>query len=182
MPKAWRLPAAIALAFVPTPVLAQATGSADAQVGVLESGSIIAVADMNFGAVLQPAAAGTVVLTPNPTASCTTTGGLVRSGPCRAAEFALMATRQARVRLNHPGNGAVTLAGPGGATMQMTNLTLSVSNMSAINGGGNANLGRFQITAQNGIANFRLGGTLHVGAYQAAGAYTGELVIQAQFN
>ncbi len=178
-----RAAAATAFALVPAPALAQqATGSGEAQVGVLEPGSIVAVADMNFGDILQPGTAGTVVLTPNVSATCATTGGLVRSGPCRAAEFAVMATRQARVRLNHPGNGTVTLTGPAGATMQMTNLTLSVSNMSPISGGGNANLGRFQITAQNGVANFRLGGTLHVGALQRAGAYAGQLVIETQFN
>lgn len=181
-PRAWPLLAAPAFALLPAPALAQAAASADAQAGVLVSGSIIAVADMNFGQILQPAAAGTVVLSPSSNATCTTTGGLSRSGPCRAAQFTLMATRQARARLDHPGNGTVTLTGPGGATMQMTNLTLSVSDMTPISGGGNANLGRFQLTAQNGVGNFWLGGTLHVGARQAAGTYTGQLVIDVQFN
>lgn len=179
MPGAWRLPA-LAFVLLPAPALAQAVGSAEAQVGVLEPGAVVAVADMNFGQILQPATAGTVVLTPGST--CTTTGGLVRSGLCRSAQFSLMATRQARARLNHPGNGTVTLTGPGGATMQVTNLTLGVTDMTPTAGGGNANLGRFQITAQNGVATFRLGGTLHVGALQAAGTYTGQLVIDVQFN
>lgn len=173
----------VALALAPLPARAQqATGEAVAQVAMLQPGSVVKVADMEFGRITQPQSAGTVVLSPNSTATCTVTGGLVRIGPCRAAAFSLLATKQGRARLHHPGNGTITLSGPGGATMLVTNLTLGLSDLSQINGGGNANLGRYEITSQSGIATFRLGGTLHVNAGQVPGLYNGELIIDVQFN
>ena len=173
--------AALTLALIPTPGLAQDTVSSEARVAILGPGSIAKAADMDFGQIAQPGNTGTVVLTPTPTATCTTTGGLVRTGTCRAAEFIVRETGQGRVRIFEENGGTVTLTGPGGATMQMTNFTLDVTDMNPINGGGNG-LGRFLITSSTGVASFRIGGTLHVAAAQAPGTYTGTVDVRVQFN
>lgn len=173
--------AALTLALIPTPGLAQDTVSSEARVAILGPGSIAKAADMDFGQIAQPGNTGTVVLTPTPTATCTTTGGLVRTGTCRAAEFIVRETGQGRVRIYEENGGTVTLTGPGGATMQITNFTLDVTDMTPINGAGGS-LGRFHITSSSGLASFRIGGTLHVAAAQPPGAYTGTLDMRVQFN
>lgn len=156
--------------------------SSEARVAILGPGSIAKAADMDFGQIAQPGNAGTVVLTPTPTATCATTGGLVRTGTCRAAEFiVLKGGGQGRVRIYEENGGTVTLTGPGGATMQITNFTLDVTDMTPTNGAGGS-LGRFRITSSSGLASFRIGGTLHVAAAQAPGAYTGTLDMRVQFN
>lgn len=173
--------AALPFALFSAPCFAQDTISSDAQVAILEPGSIAKVADMDFGQIAQPGNAGTVVLTPTPTAACATTGGLVRTGACRAAEFIVREARNGRVRIREENGGTITLTGPGGATMQVTNLTIDVSDMTPVAGGGNS-LGRFRIASNSGIASFRVGGTLQVAALQPPGAYVGTLDMRVQFN
>jgi len=51
-----------------------------------------------------------------------------------------------------------------------------------MNGGNGWDFGNWRIDTVNGITAFWVGGTLHVGAAQAPGVYTGTLVIQIQFN
>ncbi|HYD24828.1 MAG TPA: DUF4402 domain-containing protein [Croceibacterium sp.] len=172
--------AAGAVALAPAPAAAQDTAGASTGVVILEPGSVINVADMNFGRIVRPTAPGTVILTPNPTASCSVTGGLLRSGPCQAARFNIMGRRNQRVRIRE-NSGVVTLNGPG-ATMTMTNITIGVGQMHSVNGANGWNLGNYQIDAANGISEFRLGGRLNVGANQAPGVYTGTVVIQILFN
>jgi hypothetical protein len=176
--------AALACALLPVPALAQqGFGAADAQVALLDPGSIATVADMEFGQIAQPGTAGTVVLAPTPTASCTVTGGLVRTGACQAATFAVLWRNNRFVRIRQMNGGTITLAGPGGATMTVNALTLNVSNMNTAPGGGPpGTMGRFRITSANGMASFRIGGTLTVGAAQAPGTYSGILNVEVQLN
>ena len=49
-------------------------------------------------------------------------------------------------------------------------------------GGGSNPQNRMRITSQNGIAHFRIGGTLHVGANQLVGTYTGSFQVEVNFN
>jgi hypothetical protein len=122
---------AIAAAAVAQPAAAQqvANASARTQISIQTPGSMAKTADMNFGSIAQAAAAGTVVLTPDITASCTTTGGLIRTGVCRAAGFSVVGRHNWLVRIREMNSGVVTLNGPGGATMTMTALTLGVTNL-----------------------------------------------------
>lgn len=173
------------LLLFPTHVLAQVGGDTETtqtQAAILQSGTMAKLSDLDFGTIAQPGAAGTVVLTPTPTPTCATTGGIVRTGACQAAEFAVMERSNGRVRIRDLNGGQLTLAGPGGATMLVNNLTISVTDMTPIGGGGGWNLGRYQITSSSGIARFRLGGRLNVNAGQAGGAYSGTLSIQVNFN
>lgn len=176
--------AALPFALLPTPGLAQSAVSTEAQVAILERGSVAKTGDMDFGQIAGTAASGTVVLTPTPTATCVTTGGLIRTGPCRAAEFAVRARRNGRIRIRETNGGTIVLAGPGGATMTLTDLTIDVSDMAYLGGGngGGGNFGRYEITSPGDLASFRLGGTLHVAAAQAPGTYTGTVDVRVQFN
>jgi hypothetical protein len=174
-----------ALTLFSVPALAQVgsdTETAQAQAAILEAGTMAKLADMDFGVIAQPAAAGTVVLTPTPTATCATTGGLVRTGTCQAAEFAIMERRNGRARIRLLNGTTVTLTEPGGATMLLNNVTINVTDMTPIGGAPGWNLGHYQITSNSGIARFRLGGRLNVNAGQAHGTYTGTLNVQVNFN
>ena len=184
---AGRLAAGALLAAAFAPLAAQAqdvdTGTARAQAALLEPGSIENVADMDFGRIAQQSTLGTVVLSPHASATCTVTGGLVRTGACQAARFTVRRRNQAQGNIMLRNTTlSVTLNGPGSATMQVTNITMSAVGMVPTNGGNGWNLGRHNINASSGIADFWLGGTLHVGAAQAPGVYNGVIVIEANFN
>jgi hypothetical protein len=148
----------------------------------LEKGSVAKVADMNFGKIAQSNNPGTVVLTPQAIATCNVTGGLIRSGACRAARFSLLGKRNNRFRIRQNSGGQVTLNGPGGATMSLTNITFGAAGMTSVNGANGWNLGNYRLDLNSGIGEFYLGGTLNVKAAQAPGVYTGVIVIDVQLN
>jgi hypothetical protein len=174
-----------ALALVPVPAAAQNADSTagELQVAVLDPGSIEHLDDMNFGTIAQPFGAGTVLIAPSGSPGCTVTNGLVHTGGCRAARFAIRGKRNERVRIREVNtNGIVTLNGPGTATMTLTNLTIGTANMTVAPGGNGWNLGNYRIDAPSGLTDFYLGGTLNVKAAQTPGVYNGTILIQIQFN
>ena len=178
---------ALAALVVPGQAFAQAVGQydsdqANAQVALLDPGSVANTRDMNFGQIAQSNTSGTVTLSPSYTAVCTVTGGLVRTGPCVSAEFSIRGRRNNKVRIREINNSVVTLNGPGGATMTLNNLTIGVSGMSATNNANGWNFGNWRIDTNNGITEFWVGGRLNVNAQQRAGVYTGVMMIQIQFN
>jgi hypothetical protein len=152
------------------------------QVAVLTQGSVENTASMNFGQIAESVNAGTVVLIPGDTAVCTVTGGLIRTGVCRAARFSLLARRNNRFRIRENSGGTVVLTGPAGNTMTVTNITFAGSNITSVNGANGWNLGNYRLDANSGIGEFWLGGTLHVAARQVAGIYRGVIVIDVQLN
>ena len=173
-----------ALALIPQQASAQSkTASANEAAIVLQPGTIVKLTDMSFGTIAGVGTAGTVVLPAQSPATCTTTGGLIHSGACQSASFAIRGKHNQHVRIRDAGNsGIVTLTGPGGATMTMDTMTTRVNGM-IVNGNGQGwKFGNYLITDPSGNANFWVGGTLHVAATQAAGLYTGTLTIQIQFN
>jgi hypothetical protein len=177
---------ALALALLSAAAQAQAvesdTASAQIQTVIQTPGSIDKTADMDFGSIAQSSNTGTVVLTPADSATCTTTGGLIRTGVCRAARFSIFGRRNWKVRVREMNGGVVTLNGPAGATMTMNAITMSYTDLTPVNGANGWNLGRYNIDNDTGIAEFWLGGTLNVGVAQTPGVYTGTVVIQIQFN
>lgn len=156
--------------------------SANAQAAVLDPGSVANLADMDFGQIAQSNSAGTITLTPSAAPTCTATGGLIRTGVCQAARFAIRGRRNNRVRIREIVGGQVTLNGPGGATMSVSNLTIGVSGMTSVNGANGWNFGNWRIDTQSGITEFWLGGRLNVNAAQPVGVYNGVVIIQIQFN
>ena len=161
--------------------------SGTAEIAVVSPLTLIKMKDLDFGKIAPTPTAGTVVIDPN-TSVCTTTGGLLHIGGCQAAQFGGMGAKNMFVRLNAP--AAITIAGPGGATMTIDTITLDTSPDLQLqangNGNGNGNGGggnkRYKIVTSSGIFSFNLGGTLHVAANQASGAYTGTFSITAVYQ
>ena len=191
--------ALLALAAFVIPAAAQAQNTSDSQVvetqaSIIGPGTMIKIADIDFGKIVRPLSAGTVVLAPTANPPCTLTGGVeVRSGPCTSAYFAIMGRNMGVVRISKLDAVSVVLNGSNGGTMTMTNLLMSYQNLVLCSGSGVGNCGsgggggsnpqnRMRITSQNGIAHFRIGGTLNVGANQPVGTYTGTFQVEVNFN
>ena len=179
--------AAAVLAPLPVPASAQIISDneiVDARGVILDQGTMAKVTDMDFGDIAKPTAGGgTVTMTAAATAVCTPSATLVRTGPCVAAQFAVMGRKNWLVRIRNMTGTPVVLTGPGGATMNV-NLTHAVFDMVPAPGGPSppGHLGRYQIVSDGGFGTFFIGGTLNVGATQAAGLYTGTFTIQVLFN
>jgi hypothetical protein len=124
--------------------------------------AIIRTADLNFGELGATATAGTAVIDAA-TGGRTVTGGVVGTGTTfNAAAFAILLCGVAgpkRFDILLPA-GAVTLAGPSGATMTVDTFTANP---------GPTNISGSTITT-TGVS---VGGTLYVGANQTPGSYTG---------
>jgi hypothetical protein len=174
---------AIAAVLLPQHAFAQVARNATAPTNaiVLTPGSIVKLADMNFGNIIPSGGAGTVILSARAVATCTASATLVQTGACTAATFTIRGKRNQRVRIRDLAP-TVTLTGPGGATMTMDAIDATIAGVTATNGGNGWNFGNWQITDPSGNADFWVGGTLHVAGNQAPGAYTGTLTIQIQFN
>jgi spore coat protein U-like protein len=168
---------------------AQAWGQSDAvtaqsQAAILNAGQMVKLEDMDFGVIAQPAAAGTLTMVPGTsTTTCTGSAGILHTGACRPARFSVMEKRHERIRIREMNSGTVVLTGPGGATMTITNLSIAVIDMTFQSGGGpSGSFGRYRIESDSGIAEFRVGGRLNIGANQAAGSYSGTLIMNAVLN
>lgn len=174
--------ACVAAALATPAKAAPPSATANTQASIIDSSSIVRVDDMVFGSIVQPSAPGTIVMTAAGTATCTATGGLVRSGICKAAHFSVNGRRNKRIKIRENNGGTIVLTGPGGATMTVTNLDIGVSQMSGRQGAGGWDFGSWNIDAASGIADFWVGGTLNVATSQAPGTYTGVLNVQMQLN
>ena len=171
-------------ALLPRPALAQSkVASANTSAIVLTPGSIVKTADMKFGNIIVAGVGGTVIMNANVAPTCQPSAGLLHTGACQSARFVVRGKKSQHVRIQDLGNtGIVTLTGPGGATMILDNMTITASGMTA-NGQGNGwRFGNWRIDDASGIANFWMGGMLHVAATQTPGVYNGTLTIEIQFN
>jgi hypothetical protein len=180
------VPLAAALAGLAAAAPAQAqimdSETAEIQSVVLAPGSIVKVADMDFGQILPSASGGSVTMSAAASPTCTATGGMIHSGSCRAARFSIRGIRQQKVRIRVTNGGSVILTGPGGATMTLNSISILPVGMTSVNGGNGWNLGNYRIDTVSGITDFYLGGRLNVAALQAPGVYNGTINIQIQFN
>ena len=167
----WLAPAVLlAAALAPLPTRAQS-----------EDISIADVDDLYFGQIVPRTNAGTVILTPGATATCATTGGLVRTGGCQAARFDGQTTSGSTLRIIRPGGNRITITNPGGATMQVRNFTFTGGLGMQDLGSSGANH-RFQVNSPTGDFTVYAGATLEVGANQAPGIYTGTFSIHLQYD
>ena len=139
--------ALLALAAFVIPAAAQAQNTSDSQVvetqaSIIGPGTMIKIADIDFGKIVRPLSAGTVVLAPTANPPCTLTGGVeVRSGPCTSAYFAIMGRNMGVVRISKLDAVSVVLNGSNGGTMTMTNLVMSYQNLVLCSGSGVGNCG-----------------------------------------
>ncbi|QUL37037.1 DUF4402 domain-containing protein [Erythrobacter sp. JK5] len=167
------------LALAPGTAQAQSDQSITTRVGLIDPLTITKLSDMDFGDIIGPNA-GTIVLTPTATPSCTATGGLVHTAECQPATFGGYGPTNARVRVRRPIGNTITLTGPG-ADMTVTNITINGDpDLTPVRS--NPNWERFRIARADGTFIFRVGGTLNVNANQAPGLYTGTFEIRLDYQ
>lgn len=138
----------------------KATGNTEAV--LLRPLSIVNTDDLDFGTLLHGATAGTVIIDPF-TDGRTTTGGVTAAGGAPlAARFVTYGGPLQTLQVNRGPLPVLTRVG-GGATMNVTQLTL------------NGPVLRFLNAA--GVVDLRVGGTMNVAANQLDGTYTGTFQI-----
>lgn len=122
--------------------------------------------DLNF-AYIGVTAAGTAIIDPN-TDTMTTTGGVVHVGGLPyAALFEAISPNRTVVIIRVPKN-PITLTRVGGTeTMTVSNWTLSGDSKKTVKA--------------NEPFNFKVGGTLNVGANQTEGTYLGTFTVELQY-
>src|SRR5690606_31584283 len=173
-----------AIALAPLPALAQATGGADAEVEILDPVTGAVGADLDFGEITTTGTAGTVTIPPNPgntSASCTTTGGLIHTGNCRAARFDGDVTVLYLLQVTRPAGNQLTLTGPMGATMVVNNLTYNMSS-AALDVGLSGNKRRYLILSVSGNFTLYVGGRLNVAGDQRPGVYNGQFTLTFNYS
>lgn len=171
----------LAIALLPVPAQARTKATALGVATVLDPLTVVNTDDMDFGRISALSGAGTVVLSPQSAAQCTTTGGLIHTGNCRAATFEGAVSFLFQLRVQRPNGNQITLNGPAGATMRVDNFTYGP-------GAGVIDLGqlganhRFLILSLNGSYQFFVGGRLNVAANQQPGIYRGSFDVQLNYN
>lgn len=135
---------------------------------------------MDFGDIVVATGAGTVVLSPSPTSTCSATGGIIQSGECQAAEFVGSGRFNRLVRVRVPPGARLDVTNASGATMRVDELTLSGTPDSLVIRQ-NVRTWRLLVLNLSGVFRFRVGGTLRVGAAQPPGTYSGNFEIDIQY-
>ncbi|MFK7840972.1 MAG: DUF4402 domain-containing protein [Sphingorhabdus sp.] len=154
------------VALTSAPAAFAQSSSGQTQTVVVQPGSIVKTADLNFGNLIAGPLGGTAVVSNDGTRSVT--GGVTMAGgTVTAAEFLGTGSAGSRVRIRGPrGTYTLTRVG-GGATMIMRDMTMDVDNLNSL---GRGNSGQHTIAA-NGLVVLRVGGTLDVNANQLPGVY-----------
>ncbi len=161
------------------PAIAQGNDSSEVRISLVEPLSITKIADMDFGYVIG-LSAGTIVMTPSTSPTCTATAGLIQSGVCRPAEFGGAGPTNQRIRIRRPPGNSITLTGPG-ADMTVTDFTIGAGpDLTFVQN--NPIWVRYRINSADGVFFFRVGGTLNVNANQAPGVYSGTFNIQMDYR
>ena len=119
--------------------------------------SIVKLGDLDFGTMISGTTAGTVAVDPTTNARTTTGGTTVAGGTPLAADFITYGTQGSILQVTRGALPVLNRAG-GGATMNVTQLTLNGPTTRVIN--------------PAGIVDLRVGGTLAVGANQLDGSYS----------
>jgi len=161
-----------------TGALAQssATASGNATATVIRPITLVSSTDLAFGSVVPGAAAGTLALTAAspavPTATGITQPG-TQAGTVTAAVFDVGGEGSFTYSITLPA-AAATINGPLTATMTVDTFTKSAvaGVLGTLSGAAGA----------AGTQSFYVGGTLHVGANQAPGNYTGTFSVTVAYN
>jgi hypothetical protein len=149
--------ALIGLACWVSPVLAAGVG-APTKATTLSPLAIASTQDLDFGTILPGTVVGTVTINPNSGNRSVSGGATAAGGTPQRAEF---------VAVGRPNVQAVSTLDAG---LTLNNGSGGIMSASLTLGGGGPGVFNFPGT---GIRNFRVGGTLTVGANQADGVYTG---------
>ena len=164
---------AMLAALTATPVAA-ASAPAQSKAIVLRPLSFFRVQDMNLGDIVPGTAGGNVRLLPNGTR--TATGTVVLAGSShQPARFAGLGTPNQTISISiNP--ATTTLTGPG-APMTLSLLEIGSTPTAILS----TTPVFFRIGSSLGNYNFPVGGTLAVGANQAAGVYSGTFTITLNY-
>lgn len=142
-----------------------ATRSGTATAVTLRPLSLVKTEDLDFGTVISGTTAGTVSVNAN-TGARTTTGGAVASGGTpRRAEFVGVG------RL-----GLLSIVSIGAAPTLTNGSGGSMTSTLAVEGGTG-----IRLFTGTGVQTFRVGGTINVGANQAAGDYSGTFTLTVNY-
>jgi hypothetical protein len=128
--------------------------------------SIVKLRDLDFGRLASGTTAGTVVIDPNTDGRTTTGGVLAAGGTPQAAQFFTFATGNQTLQVTRGPLPVLSRAG-GGATMNVTQLTLNGPVL--------------RIIGAAGLLDLRVGGTLAVAANQLDGVYSGNFDITVTY-
>lgn len=137
------------------------TARGDATVKILQAITVSKTADLNFGNVVPSAAAATVAVGEDGTRTCGT--GLSCYGTTTSGAFNVTGTA-----------GETVSVGIDNATIQLSNGTQSMAVALSTS--------TSSLTLAGGTGSFRVGGTLSVGANQAAGTYTGQYNVSVNYQ
>jgi hypothetical protein len=143
-----------------------ATQTATAKAITLKPLSIVKLRDLEFGTLMPSTTAGTVIVDPT-TDLRTTTGGVTAAGGSpQAAQFYTYGTGNLILQVTRGPLPVLNRAG-GGATMNVTLLTLNGPTLRVLNAAG--------------LIDLRVGGTLAVSANQLDGSYAGSFDITVTY-
>ena len=135
-----------------------ATQTTSSRAVTLRPLSIVKISDLEFGTMIAGATGGTVVINPTTDARTTTGGTTAAGGAPKAARFLTYGTQNSVLQVNRGPLPVLNRAG-GGASMNVTQLTL------------NGPVTR--VVDPAGVLDLRVGGTLAVAANQLSGSYSG---------
>ena len=142
------------------------TQAGTAKVITLKPLSIVKLRDLDFGRLASGTTAGTVVIEPTTDARLTTGGTLAAGGTPLAAQFYTYGTAGLVLQVTRGPLPVLSRAG-GGATMNVTQLTLNGPTIRLLNAAG--------------LIDLRVGGTLAVAANQLDGIYSGNFDITVTY-
>ena len=157
-PACWSAPAAAGIV------------AAETRIFVLEPLSLLNVQPLSFGDISAGAAAGTVVVNPDTNGRTVTGGVAALGGTVTAARFLGTGSANSNVAIIREPRGQITITRVSGTeTMIVDTFTVE---------GGN---GARQIRNDR-VLDFRIGGTLRVGANQREGTYRGTFEVIVDYR
>ena len=143
-----------------------ATQSTVAKAITLKPLSILKIRDLDFGRIVAGTTAGTVTIDPDFNTRAKTGGVTLAGGSPQSAEFLTYGAPGKTLQINRGPLPVLTRVG-GGATMNVTDITLNGTTTVFLNAAG--------------LFDLFVGGTLAVGANQMDGVYTGTFDIIATY-
>jgi hypothetical protein len=155
--------AAIAATFGMTSAAHAVTATANATAEILEALDVQAVSALDFG-VIAANGADTITVAPNSGVTCG--ANLICTGTAAAASLTVDGSAGATVAISLPSSTTTLTNIPASATMSVTGLTLSAATL----------------TLSGSPDAFTVGGTLSVGAGQAAGTYNGTFAVDVEYQ
>lgn len=147
------------------PALAASATSASTA-AVIQPITIVNVTPLDFGAVVSGASAGTVVITPGGVRSVAGGAVLGNAGAAGAAAFAVAGLPSATYSISLP--SSITASDANSDDMTVDTFTSNPSGTGAL--------------SVLGVQTLFVGATLHVGANQATGVYTGTYDVTVAYN